>query len=67
MSGANAKNDSYVISIHIIFKVIVQMYNVKISYHCISGKKEFNDMEPASIHVKSTKHEIMEEKPGSWI
>lgn len=65
MSGANAKNDSYVISIHIIFEVIVQMHNVKISYYCISCKKEFKDMESASIHVKST-NEITEEKPGSW-
>jgi len=34
--------------------------NVKISYHCISCKKGFNDMESANDHVRSTNHEIME-------
>ena len=48
-------------------KFIVQLWIVKISYHCISCKKEFNNMESASDHVRSTNHEIMEEKPGDWI
>jgi len=61
------KNDFYVISIHTLFKHIAQVLIVKISYHCISCKKEFNSMESASDHVRSTNHEIMEEKPGSWI
>jgi DNA-directed RNA polymerase subunit RPC12/RpoP len=46
---------------------MAQILMVKVSYHCISCKKEFNDMESASDHVRSTNHEIMEEKPGSWI
>jgi len=56
----------YVIYIYTLFKFIEQQQTVKISYHCVSCKKEFN-MESASNHVKLTKHEIMEEKSGSWI
>ena len=54
------------------FKFFLSMFlseisDMKISYHCISCKKEFNDLESANIHVKSTKHEIIEETPGYWI
>ena len=37
------------------------------AYHCLSYEKDFNDMESANVHVKSTKHEIIEETPGYWI
>jgi len=50
-----------------IYRLYKQVKNMKISYHCISCKKDFNDMESASVHVKSTNHEIIEEKRGSWI
>jgi len=39
---------------------------VKISYHCVSCKENF-DIEAANNHVKSTNHEIIEEKRGDWI
>ena len=51
----------------LFFKFNVQLNDVKISYHCISCKKEFNDMKSASDHVRSTNHEIIEEKRGDWI
>jgi hypothetical protein len=40
---------------------MVQHLIVKISYHCISCKREFSDMKSAGDHVKSTHHEITEE------
>jgi len=41
--------------------------NMRISYHCVSCNKKFDDMDSANVHVKSTKHEIMEMKSGYWI
>jgi len=38
-----------------------------IAYHCLSCDKDFNDMESANFHVKSTRHEIMEKKPEYWV
>jgi len=38
-----------------------------IAYHCLSCDKDFNDMESANIHAKSTRHEIMEKKPEYWV
>ena len=57
---------SSVFFIHILFKDVAQSQIVKISYLCVSCKKEFN-LESASNHVKSTDHVIIEETPGSWI
>jgi len=40
---------------------------MRIAYHCLSCDKDFNDMESANVHVKSTKHVIFEKKPGNWV